>query len=134
MVFKLVDGLVEVNEAVDAGQPVRDMMAMQRKMEILSWLRQRLNGGLISKQEMQSRIEQLEANMDKLMSPDEARRFTMSIGIMQVSDAVIVSPTMADKDKTKNLEESVSGFLTMKGDNLLFIAEKSERVDQEVRH
>jgi len=37
------------------------------------WLRQRLNAGLISKNEMQSRIEQLELNMEKLMTPDEAR-------------------------------------------------------------
>jgi len=59
-------------------------MAMQRKQEILTWLRQRLNAGLISKNEMQSRIEQLELNIEKLMTPDEARQFTMSIGIMQV--------------------------------------------------
>ena len=57
---------------------------------------------------MQSRIEQIEANMDKLMSPDEARRFTMSIGIMQVQDATPVSPNQTEKGKTKDTEEAVS--------------------------
>ena len=55
--FKLLDGMLEINEAVDAGQPIRDTMSQQRKQELLGWLRQRLNAGLISKQEMQSRIE-----------------------------------------------------------------------------
>lgn len=50
--FKMLDGLVEVNEATNAGQPVRDTMALERKQEIFSWLRQRLTAGLISKQEM----------------------------------------------------------------------------------
>jgi len=41
---------------------------------------------------MQTRIGQIEANMDKLMGPETARQFTMSIGIMQVKDAEVVSP------------------------------------------
>ena len=87
---------------------MRDTMAQQRKQEILAWLRQRFNAGLISKQEMQSRIEQIEANVDKLMSPDEAREFTMRMGIMQVEDAAVTSPNQPDKDKAKNLQDNVS--------------------------
>lgn len=72
--------------------------------------------------------------MDKLMSPDEAREFTLSMGIMQVEDAEVTSPNTTDKDKTKNLEENVSLLPA------LFLAlfsssptlEKSERADQEV--
>lgn len=57
---------------------------------------------------MQTRIGQIEANMDKLMSPETARQFTMSIGIMQVKDAEVVSPNQTEKGKVKNLEEAVS--------------------------
>lgn len=34
VMFKLMDGSIEVSASVDAGQPVRDTMAQQRKQEI----------------------------------------------------------------------------------------------------
>ena len=46
---KILDGSHAVNEAPDAMHPMREIMAQQRKQEIFSWLRQRLNAGLISK-------------------------------------------------------------------------------------
>ena len=52
--------------------------------EIIAWLKSRLNNGLISKYEMQSRIKQIEDNMHMLETAETARQFTMSIGIMQV--------------------------------------------------
>lgn len=57
---------------------------------------------------MQVRIEQLEANVDKLMSPEEARIFTKSLGIIQVEDAEVASPNIDHKDKAKAVEENVS--------------------------
>jgi len=98
----------------------------------LAWLRQRLNGGLISKQEMQTRIGQIEANMDKLTSPETARQFTMSIGIMQVKDAEVVSPNQTEKGKAKNLEESVSFayfYTTACITDTCYVLEKSQRHD-----
>ena len=53
-------------------------------------------------------MEQIEANMDKLLTPDSARNFTMSIGIMQVQDAELTSPGQTEKGKAKNQEEAVS--------------------------
>ncbi len=52
--------------------------------------------------------------MDKLMKPETARQFTMSIGIMQVKDAQVSSPNQTEKGKTKNLEEAVSVCLAIK--------------------
>ena len=57
---------------------------------------------------MQSRIDQLEANIEELGSAERARRFMMSIGIMQMQDAVASSPNQTEKGKAKNVEEAVS--------------------------
>ena len=60
---------------------------------------------------MQSRVDQLEANVSELGSADRARDFMMSIGIMQTNDATITSPNQTEKGKAKNLEEAVSDIL-----------------------
>lgn len=51
-----------MNESPDAAQPLQLEMAQKRKVELRNWLQQRLNAGLISKQEMHSRLAIIEAN------------------------------------------------------------------------
>ena len=83
-------------------------MSQQRKHEIIEWLKQRLNAGLIQKQEMQAKLKQIDQNMHLLMAADTARQFTMSIGIMQAQDAEILqSPNTvaAEKGKAKDIDQ-----------------------------
>ena len=85
--MKIIDGRAEVSTDPEADQPIRDTMSQQRKQEIIAWLKQRQNAGLISKQEMHSRLKQIDDNIHLLEAADSAHRFTMSLGIMQVEDA-----------------------------------------------
>ena len=55
---------------------------------------------------MQWRVEQIESNEDQLLLPDNAKRFILSLGIME--DATIVSPNQTEKGKIKNEEGAVS--------------------------
>lgn len=48
-------------------------MAKKRKIELLAWLRDRQKTGLISKQEMQQRINLIEANEAQLLMPETAK-------------------------------------------------------------
>ena len=51
----------------------------------------------------------IEANLDKLLLPETAKKFSLSIGIME--DAEVASPKQTDKGKTKNVEEAVSSYM-----------------------
>ena len=59
---------------------------------------------MISKQEFQSRVDQIEANVEQLMMPETAKKFILSLGIMQ--DAEIASPHQMEQGKVKNMEEA----------------------------
>lgn len=53
---------------------------------------------------MQSRMDQIEANEDELMTPETAKRFVLSIGIME--EAEWDAQTQTEKGKVKNTEEA----------------------------
>ena len=52
-------------------------------------------------------MEQIEANIDQLQSPETANELTKRLGIMQAEEAVVLSPNQ-EKNKARDIEEIVS--------------------------
>ena len=64
IVHKLCDGVISISDDPDASKPLKEAMAEKRKGELLAWLRERHNQNMISKQEFQSRVDQIENNVE----------------------------------------------------------------------
>ena len=70
-------------------------------MEITTWLKKRLNSGLLEKAEFDAKVKLLEANTDKLVSDEEAKAISKQLGIIDEEEAGFVSP---EKKATKKLK------------------------------
>ena len=59
VVHAILDGRLRINQMPNAARPLHEAMAEKRKGDLQTWLNSRLNAGLISKVDMQSRMEQI---------------------------------------------------------------------------
>lgn len=91
-----------------ADKPYREMLAIQRKQEIMVYLKQRYNAGLLKKDELDTRIKSVNENKEMLMSLEKTREFTRKIGVVQMVDLMPSSPGDGGSPKkmTKELQDT----------------------------